>query len=103
MSVDQSYKQTHGKPRISLVPLALVEEVAKVRTWAVDNKYPDPDSWRGVPENEYLDAILRHMVSMMKNGFDAKDSESGFLHAAHVATNIAFILALIGERDASKF
>lgn len=93
MSIDQSYKQTHGKPRISLVPPALVEEVDKVRTWAVDNKYPDPDSWRGVPEDYYLDAMGRHFFAYL-NSPDGVDPESGLSHMAHIATNAAFILEM---------
>lgn len=91
--IDQSCKQTAGKPRISLVPPALVEEVAKVRTWAVENKYSDPDNWRQVPESAFLDAIGRHLFAYLNNP-DGVDHESGLSHMAHLATNAAFILEL---------
>lgn len=93
MSIDQSCKQTAGKPRISLVPPALVTEVAKVRTWATENKYADPENWRQVPESWFLDAIGRHYLAYLENP-DGTDAESGLSHMAHIATNAAFILEL---------
>lgn len=93
MTIDQSCKQTIGKARISLVPPALVEEVAKVRTWATENKYTDPENWRQVPEQAFLDALGRHYFAYLNNPAGV-DPESGLSHMAHIATNAAFILEM---------
>ena len=87
------YKQTAGKPRVSLVPPALVEEVAKVRTWAVATKYTDPEGWRIVPPQDYADAIGRHFFAYLRD-HDSVDAESGLSHLAHIATNCAFLLEM---------
>lgn len=88
-------KQTVGKPRISLVPPALLEQVALVRAWAIATKYKDENNWRKVPPREYLEAILRHALACIRKGWAATDPESGLSHMAHIATNAAFILELV--------
>lgn len=49
-------------------------------------KYGDPENWRKVEPERYLNAAWRHM----KEG----DDESGLPHWAHLATNLAFLLEL---------
>lgn len=90
--MSEEYKQTTGKPRLSLVPPALIEQVAAVRFWAVETKYKDENNWREVPAQEYLEAILRHALACVRKGPEALDPESGLPHMAHIATNAAFIL-----------
>ena len=89
---DEKFKQTVGKPRVSLVPPALIESVAKVRTFAVASKYPDPEGWRMVSADELISAIGRHYAKMLRHGADALDEETGEPHAAHIACNCAFLL-----------
>lgn len=92
---DEKFKQTAGKPRISLVPPALIESVARVRTYAVANKYSNPDGWRKVPVDEFVSAIGRHYAKMLRYGTDAVDAETGEPHTAHIACNCAFLLELL--------
>jgi len=92
MTNDEGCKQTIGKPRVSLVPPALIEGVARVRTWSTSEKYPDPESWRSVDSSYYLDAIGRHLVACIRHGIDAVDAESGLLHLEHLATSTGFLL-----------
>lgn len=87
----EKYKQSKGKPRISLVPPALITEVAKVRTQAVDEKYPDPEGWRNVAVDKLIDAMGRHFVACLKDPF-GMDEESRLPHLAHIATNAGFLL-----------
>lgn len=91
------FKQIAGKPRISLVPPELILAVARVRAQAMAEKYPDPEGWRNVPPQDYVDAIGRHILACHYDPF-AVDPESGLPHMAHIACNCAFLL----EMEAAK-
>ena len=83
-------KDDAGKPRLSLVPPAIIEAVGRVRTFGVE-KYHDPENWRNVSPERYVDALMRHLCAYLRNP-DAVDEESGLPHLEHVACNIAFLL-----------
>ena len=87
-------KDTAGKPRISLVQPALIEGVARVRSYGTA-KYGDPENWRHVAPEFYLDAIGRHLCACLRDGIGAVDAESGLLHMAHIACNAGFILEMM--------
>lgn len=90
-------KETSGKLRPSLVPPAAVWNVAAVREWAVENKYNDPDGWRKVPEEQYRDAMFRHMLQEWEKP-GSVDKESGLPHLWHMLTNAFFIAQLRSEK-----
>jgi len=90
---DQKLKADAGKPRLSLVPMQILWDVAAVREWATANKYPDPESWRKVEISRYREALLRHVLRYIDNP-DGVDEESGLPHLYHVATNCAFLAEL---------
>lgn len=94
----QEFKSDAGKPRLSLVPPEIMWAIGKVRTWAVENKYPDPNGWKNVSKERYKDALLRHTLAFVADE-DSTDDESGFLHLWHIATNAAFLIALKGGDD----
>lgn len=98
------------KIRMELVdqgfPLALLE-LAKVMTWANENKgYKDHD-WKNIPnaENAFKGAAARHRVkfdaqrSFGNEMLDCTDEESGIIHLAHEAFNVLALLelALVGK------
>ena len=93
------------KIRMELVdqgfPLALLE-LAKVMTWANQNKgYKDHD-WRNIPdaENAFKGAAARHRVkfdaqrSFGNEMLDCTDEESGIIHLAHELFNTMALLEL---------
>lgn len=93
------------KIRMELVdqgfPLALLE-LAKVMTWANENKgYKDHD-WKNIPnaENAFKGAAARHRVkfdaqrSFGNEMLDCTDEESGIIHLAHEAFNVLALLEL---------
>lgn len=94
------YKDTKGKPKLSLVPPAIMFDVARIREYG-NNKYPNggPDNWKKVPIEDYRDAMLRHMFKYIENP-EGLDEESGFPHYMHLACNIAFICQL--EKEAKE-
>lgn len=96
----ESYKDTKGKPKLSLVPPAIMFDVARIREYG-NNKYPNggPDNWKKVPIEDYRDAMLRHMFKYIENP-EGLDEESGFPHYMHLACNIAFICQL--EKEAKE-
>lgn len=90
---DQTAKADAGKPRLSLVPRQIIWDIAKVREYAVNGKYRDPDNWRRVSADRYRDALYRHFLKYLDDP-TALDSESGLPHLYHIATNIAFLCEL---------
>ena len=80
-----------------------VMEVAKVMTWAAENKGYKPHDWKSLPnaETEFSAAASRHRVK----GFIQKakgvpaiertDEESNIVHLAHTAFNILAELELV--------
>lgn len=83
-------KYDGAKIRMDLLPFEALEAVAEVLTYGAE-KYAD-NNWQTVENGErrYLGAMLRHLAARERN--EVCDSESGLLHAAHVATNALFIL-----------
>lgn len=92
-----------GKPRFDLLefgcPDALLG-VVKVLTWAVEGKGYEPHSWQNVEEGEtrYTAAIRRHQNAIARG--EKNDSESGYPHEWHIATNALFLAQLRHNRDA---
>lgn len=103
--VDASYakassaaKHDGGKPRISLVPTQIIRDIAAVREYGT-NKYGDPNNWKNVEEQRYIDALLRHTLAYMDDPHGT-DAESGLPHLSHIACNVAFLCEMRRDRDA---
>lgn len=94
---NQQAKADSGKPNLSLVPKEIIYEIEKVRSFGV-KKYKDPDNWKKVEIERYHEALLRHTLAIWED-INARDKESGLLHLSHIATNIAFILELMKEKE----
>lgn len=86
---NQEIKADKGKPKISLVPLQILTDVARVREFAL-KKYKSANSWKNVEIERYRDAMLRHMIAYIENP-KGVDSESGLPHLSHLACNVAFL------------
>ena len=93
----QDAKADNGKPNLSLVPKQIIYEIEKVREFGV-KKYKDPDNWKKVEMERYHEALLRHTLAVWDDIY-ARDPESGQLHLAHIATNIAFILEMMNGKE----
>lgn len=88
-SVHTAQKFDSGKPRLSKVPVEIINGIAEVLAFGAI-KY-DWDNWKkGMDHSRILDATLRH-VYKYANG-ENKDDESGLNHLKHAATNLAFLL-----------
>lgn len=88
-------KADAGKPHPSYVPVEIIEAVMRVREYG-NAKYKSPDNWKTVEPERYHEAMLRHVLRAWADPY-AVDPESGLLHLEHIATNIAFLLALKEE------
>lgn len=86
---DQSVKADAGKPRLSLVPRAIIWDIAAIREYG-NQKYHDPENWRQVEAQRYRDAAYRHFLRYLDDP-DGMDEESGLPHLWHLACNIAFL------------
>ena len=94
---NQSAKADSGKPILSYVPKEIIFEIEKVRKFGVE-KYKDPDNWKKVEMERYHEALLRHTLAIW-NDINARDAESGLLHLSHIATNVAFLLEMMKEKE----
>ena len=92
---DQTIKADLGKPRITLVPLEIIKDIARVREYGLA-KYGDAESWKSVEVERYRDALFRHLISYIENPTGV-DNESGMPHLWHVACNVAFLCELEKE------
>ena len=83
-------KDDAGKPRMELLPLPELEEVARVLTFGA-GKYA-PEGWRELSDGyaRYKGALLRHLAAIDRG--ELLDPESHLPHAAHVACNALFLL-----------
>ena len=94
---DQEAKADDGKPILSLVPKQIIYEIEKTRSYGV-KKYKDPDNWKRVELERYHQALLRHTLAVWDD-IHARDKESGLLHLSHIATNVAFMLELMKDKE----
>lgn len=89
IGTDKVAKADKGKIQPTLVSPDLVKAVAEVRTFGTE-KYHDPDNWKEVEPQRYLDALYRHLLAYI--GGEECDLESGLSHLAHMGCNISFLL-----------
>lgn len=94
--MEQTAKADAGKIRPSLVPTSLIRAVAKVREYGCE-KYHDPENWRQVEEQRYIDAAYRHFLAVVDDP-KSVDQESGLPHLWHLACNIAFLIEIENEK-----
>lgn len=90
-------KADFGKTQLSLVPRRIIWDIAKVRMYGVNIKYPETgrDGWRNIDKERLQDAMFRHMLRYLDDP-DGVDDESGLPHLWHVAVNVAFLCELEG-------
>lgn len=86
---NQDAKADEGKLQISLVPTQIIRDIAEVRMYG-NEKYGDPDNWKVVEKQRYVDALLRHLLAYVEDP-DGVDEESGIPHYKHAACNMAFL------------
>lgn len=96
-SNSQDAKQDADKPRLTLVPMSIVWDIAQVREFAVTHKYKDPDNWKTVAPERYREAAFRHFLRYLDDP-QGVDEESGLPHRWHLETNLAFLAELEGEK-----
>lgn len=85
----QEAKADAGKPRVSLVPMQIVSDIARIREYGCD-KYHDPENWKRVEKERYIDALGRHALAFLNNPMGV-DEESGLPHLWHLECNAAFL------------
>ena len=89
---NQDAKADEGKPRLTLVPMQIIWDIAAVREYGT-KKYGDPDNWKRVEIERYRDAAFRHFLRYLRDPHGV-DEESGLPHLWHLVTNCAFLCEL---------
>ncbi len=82
-------KGDSAKPRMELLPLQTLEQVALVLGHGAQ-KYGDHNWRKGFHWTRMVGALLRHISAWMTGEF--LDPESGLPHLAHAACNILFLI-----------
>ena len=90
----QTAKADAGKAQLHLVPTEIMTAIARIREYG-NKKYKDPENWKTVSADRYIDATLRHTLAFA-NDLQSKDLESGLPHLWHAACNIAFLIHMAG-------
>lgn len=87
--VDLKNDRKDHKIRWELLPLDVINEIARVYTAGAE-KYSD-ESWKLLDNGyeRYKGALLRHLAA---NDIEAKDEETGCYHLAQVAWNAIAML-----------
>lgn len=86
--LDRAARNNSGKPRPTLVPVEWVEELMTVME-AGAKKYGD-DNWKkGMPFDECIDSLERHLIQFRK-GVDI-DPDDGLSTITKVAINALFL------------
>lgn len=86
---NQEVKADKGKPQLHLVPTEIINCIARIREYGTA-KYKDPDNWKCVEQERYIDAAFRHLIAFVENN-NSVDEESGLPNLWHLACNIAFL------------
>lgn len=81
--LERGAKETAGKPRYSLLPRKGCLAVIEVREYGTQKYHGDSENWRKVPEKEWAEAAVRHLMSYLSG--EQRDPESGMNHLAHAA------------------
>jgi len=97
---NQQAKADGAKVRPSLVPTGITWAIAEVREYG-NAKYHDPDNWKQVEPQRYVDAMYRHFLYFVEDP-KSIDEESGLPHLWHLACNAAFLIEMEGSIDAVK-
>ena len=94
---NQIAKADLNKPKLSLVPTEIINCIARVREYGCE-KYHDPENWKRVEKERYVDAMFRHLLSYV-NDNNGKDKKSGLPHLWHIACNVAFLCKLDKQEE----
>jgi hypothetical protein len=97
---NQEAKADNGKPQLRLVPTEIINCIARVREYG-NKKYGDPENWKTVEKERYIDAMFRHLLAYI-NDNDGEDEESGLPHLWHLACNVAFLCEMEKEAQEEK-
>jgi hypothetical protein len=81
-------KFDNGKPDLSIVPYAFLEQVARVLMFG-EGKYGRENYRQGFVSHRLTSACLRHIFQWI--WVEENDPESGFCHLAHAAACLAMI------------
>lgn len=98
--MNQEAKRDEGKLQLSLVPTQIIRDIAEVRMYG-NKKYGDPDNWKNVEMERYIDALYRHFLAFVDDPIGV-DKESGIPHYKHMACNMAFICHMMKDCEDKK-
>jgi hypothetical protein len=87
---EEARKTKNNKPKLNLVYKSFMEAIAKVRQFGIE-KHGSAEDWRNYSNEDFLNAVLRHIFACQKDIYTL-DDESKLLHLAHAACGLMFII-----------
>ena len=98
-------KVTANKPKLAYTFRSTMECIAAVREYATNGPYKDPNNWKEVKDEDWDQALLRHVMAYLEakrgNG-SVYDGLSHIHHLAHVLTTVGFLMENHVVRDKKK-
>lgn len=88
-------KNDDGKLQLSAVPPELIRAVAAIRAYG-KAKYAEAEDWTKVEPKRFHEALLRYALACWEDPYSV-DAESGLPSLWHLATNAAFLCAMMKE------
>lgn len=82
-------KDSKGKLPMHLILWKPVKWLVRIRMYGL-KKYPNADNWKGIDNQIWYDAMLRHIVAYAQG--EATDKESGLPHLAHALCNLCYLI-----------
>lgn len=95
--VMDTVKDKEGKPRMSLILPGACYALVRIREYGL-KKYPDANNWKRVPKEDWLDALMRHLLKYISG--EKIDPESGYPHLWHALANLSYMIE--GDLDNVK-
>jgi len=84
---EKAKRYNSGKLKWSLVHYKSLEPLVKVLEFGTE-KYDEHNWKKGLPVNEILESMQRHLASLMDG--EINDKESGLPHIGHIMCNAMF-------------
>lgn len=95
-------KKDENKIRLDLIEPNFIISIAKVMTFAIEEKDYKINSWQEVPDpiNKYYAALMRHVLAWRSG--ESHDKESGYHHLSHAGCNIMILLWYEGKKALTR-
>ena len=84
-------KDKDEKPQMRLILPKAATALVRIREYGL-KKYTDANNWKHVSKDDWLDALMRHLMKYLDG--EKIDDESGMPHLWHAICNLSYLIEL---------